>query len=89
MLQLTAQAQIDFPDFCLLLCAVLRMSKKTVRIVGYPHVLHNVLCWVCMEDFGKWVGYRGVFCEKGPEACPVSNGANAIQLQAGPTTGQG
>lgn len=32
------------------------------------------------------MGYRGGFYEKGPEACLVSDGASAIQLQDGPTT---
>ncbi|RMB94707.1 hypothetical protein DUI87_28820 [Hirundo rustica rustica] len=31
---------------------------------------------------------RGGFCEKLREAAPMSNGANASQLQDGPTTGQ-
>lgn len=98
VLLLAAQAQIDFPDFCLLLCAVLHMSKKIVHVPMYP-----MLPWVfsfimffimfCVgfawQDFHRWIGYRSGFCEKRPEACSVSEGANAMQLQGGPTTIQG
>jgi len=34
-------------------------------------------------------GYRGGFCEKLPEASPMSDKASASQLQDGPTAGQG
>ena len=34
-------------------------------------------------------GYRGGFCEKLPEASPISDGANASRLQVRPTAGQG
>jgi len=33
--------------------------------------------------------YRGDFCEKLPEASPMSNRANTNQLQDGPAAGQG
>jgi len=48
-----------------------------------------VLYWVCVARFWYQGAYRGAFCKKLPEACPVSNKDKANQLQDASTTGQG
>lgn len=41
--------------------------------------------WVCVARFAT----RGGICKKLLEAAPMSDGANARQLQDGPVAGQG
>ena len=59
----------------------------TKRLVGHSWSSHPVL-GLC----GKVLvvgGYRGGFCEKLPEASPMSDGANTSRLQDRPIAGQG
>jgi len=51
--------------------------------------LRGVVYWVCVARFQQQEGYRGGCCEKLQEPSPVSDRANASQLQDGPATGQG
>ena len=45
--------------------------------------------WVCMTGFSEARVYRSGFCGQLLEASPVSDRANASQLQDRPITGQG